>query len=123
MTTGDAIDEARQASLQQMRECFTAGDYAGVLAAFEDLGDPKAIRSGIRIEAIGLASRAHAALGSRRDAREMLKTVWGRTLKTHRQYRYLAMACLDLGEYRRAAELATKAADLIEADQSAAADA
>lgn len=123
MSTDRASDEALQATLQHMRESFTVGDYGGVLAEFADLGDPRTVRGGIRIEAVALAARAHLALGSRRDARELLKTVWGRTLKTHRQYRYLALACLELGDYRRAADLATKAAEIVEADQAAAADA
>ena len=100
--------------LKDLRQSFVQEKYDEALAAFERLGEIRTVRSGIRVEAISLASRALVAKGSRAEAREMLKQVWNSALKHHRLYRHVAHACLDLGEYRRAATLCEKAADLVE---------
>jgi hypothetical protein len=106
--------------LGSIREKFQKGDYSGALQNFRDLGDLKTIRSGIRIEAIALAARSNLALGSKRDAMKLLKSVGERPLKHHRLYRHLALACLELGDYRRAAEFAISAAELVEDARSEA---
>ena len=101
----------RQAALQEMRGRFREHNYQGVLAAFESLGDLDAVRSGIRIEALALAARAHIGLSANKRARRLLEPVRDAPLKTDRQYGYLAAACLELGEYRWAATLLSRAAD------------
>jgi hypothetical protein len=101
--------------LDAIRAAFAVGQYQTVLSAFDQLGDFRAVRSGIRVEAIALAARAHTAMGDTTAARQLLKQVWNAELKHHRHYRHVAHACLDLGEYRRAVALSEKAAELAEA--------
>jgi Flp pilus assembly protein TadD len=78
------------------------------------LGELNTIRSGVRIEAIALAGRAHIATGDRKAAHQLLRQAWKGSLKHHRLCRHLAIACLELGDYRRAAALTAKAAELSE---------
>ncbi len=108
------LDEQRTVVLERMREAFTYGRFAEVSDLLEELGDTKTIRSGIRVEAIVLAARAKTASGDKSGARLLLKHVWNGSLKNHRLCRHVAIACLELGEYRRAADLSERAALLAE---------
>lgn len=120
VSDGESNEVAQQATLQSMRQAFASGDYDEVIAGLDDLGGPTALKGGIRIEAVVLAARAHIAQGTKRDARTLLKTVWGRTLKHPRQYRSIAIACLELEDYSRAAQLTAKAAELADDKRAAA---
>lgn len=115
MTLDTAIDRTRLETLNAMKAAFAAGQYQAALEAFEGLGELKVIRSGIRIEAVCIAARARTALGDKKEARRLLQSVWGTPLKSHRLYRHVAIACLELGEYRRAVSLVGKAAELFDA--------
>ena len=84
---------------------------------FEQLGPLDTLRSGIRIEAIALAVRTQIALGDKKLARELLKKIWEAPQKSHRLYRYAAIACLEFGEYRRALSLIGNAIELSDADK------
>ncbi len=106
------LDAQRAQLLETMRTAFPQGRHDEVLGAFEALGETKAIRSGIRVEAIALAARVRLAQGEKQAARQLLKQVWNAPLKNHRLCRHVAIACLELGEYRHAAALAERAAVL-----------
>jgi tetratricopeptide (TPR) repeat protein len=114
MDVDKQLDQQRLDQLTAMKSAFATGRYPAVLEALEQLGPLDAIRSGIRIEAIALAARTQIAVGEKRAARDLLKQVWNASLKNHRLYRHVAMACLELGEYRRALSLIEKAVELKE---------
>ena len=119
MANNEESGEQQLSQLNEMRAAFAAGQCQSVLEVFEALGDLGSIRSGIRIEAIALAARAHLAIGNKKGARQVLRHAWNASLKNHRLYRHVAIACLELGEYRRAIALVEKAAELAEAAASA----
>ncbi len=108
------LDAHRAELLESMRAAFPQGCYDDLITAFEALGETKAIRSGIRVEAIALAARTRLAQGDKQAARQLLKQVWNAPLKNHRLCRHVAIACLEIGEYRHAAALAERAASLAE---------
>ena len=108
------LDAQRAELLETMRKAFPQGGYGEVMAAFEALGETKAIRSGIRVEAIALAARVRLAQGDKQAARQLLKQVWNAPLKNHRLCRHVAIACLEMGEYRHAAALTERAAAMAE---------
>ena len=108
------LDAQRAELLETMRKAFPQGGYDQVLGAFEALGETKAIRSGIRVEAIALAARVKLAQGDKQAARQLLKQVWNAPLKNHRLCRHVAIASLEMGEYRHAAALTERAAALAE---------
>ena len=109
-----ALDAQRAELLETMRRAFLQGGHDEVMGAFEALGETKAIRSGIRVEAIALAARVKMAQGDKQAARQLLKQVWNAPLKHHRLCRQVAITCLEMGEYRHAAALAERAAALAE---------
>lgn len=111
--------DVHASALIQLREFFRSAQYEEVVSSFEEMGDTKSIRSGIRVEALSLAARAQIALGNKKLARELLKREWGRDMKSPRLYGYLAMAALELGEYDKAAALAANAASLKDEQASA----
>jgi tetratricopeptide (TPR) repeat protein len=115
MTLDSDLDSIRLNHLNTMKTAFVAGQYQETLEALKALGELKAIRSGIRVEAVCIAARAHMALGKKKEARQLLQQVWEASLKNHRLYRHVAIACLELGEYRRAVSLVEKAAELSDA--------
>jgi hypothetical protein len=108
------LDAHRAELLESMRAAFPQGRYDDLITAFEALGETKAIRSGIRVEAIALAARTRLAQGDKQAARQLLKQVWNAPLKNHRLCRHVAIACLEIGEYRHAAALTERAASLAE---------
>ena len=116
------LDAQRAQLLETMRTAFPQGRHDEVLGAFEALGETKAIRSGIRVEAIALAARVRLAQDEKQAARQLLKQVWNAPLKNHRLCRHVAIACLELGEYRHAAALAERAAVLAEQGKEVAAE-
>ena len=107
-------------ALIDMRESYSRGDYDQVLALFEGLGDTSKIRSGIRVEAASLAARAHVAVDRKRQAVVILKREWEREINSPRLCAHLAIACLEAGEYDRAAGLSEKAATLKQVKSSQA---
>lgn len=119
MTADKQLDQRRMEHLATMKVAFAGGRYQEALDAFEQLAPLDGVRSGIRVEAIALAARAHLALGKKRAARDLLKLVWGASLKNDRLFRYVAIASLELGEYRHALSLVEKAIELSETKRAA----
>ncbi len=111
-STDAALEEDRMNALKEMRRTFGVGAWDETLGAFGRLGDLINIRTGIRIEAMCLAARAHAAKGNRKAAREILRPLRSRELPSPRLYGYLAASLLDLRDYQAAAEVCGRAADL-----------
>lgn len=104
--------------LTAMRDAFRRGDYDEVSAYLKATGDDlRRVRSGIRVEILSMAARAHCAKGWKTSARNMLASIPDRSLKNHRLSRHVAMAYMELGEYRRAAELCHRAAEQLAADK------
>lgn len=108
------LEAHRAGLLETMRSAFPNGQYDEVLGAFEALGEPRSIRSGIRVEAIAIAARVKIAQGDKAAARQLLKQVWNAPLKNHRLCRHVAIASLEMGEYRHALSLVERAASLAE---------
>lgn len=115
MNDEEQLDRRRLDQLAAMRVAFASGRHQEVAAIFEQLAPLNAVRSGIRVEAITLAARTQIALGEKKSARELLKQVWEAPQKSHRLYRYVAIACLEFGDYRRALSLVGKAIELSDA--------
>jgi tetratricopeptide (TPR) repeat protein len=117
------LDASRAELLATMRAAFPLGNYVEVITAFEALGETKSIRSGIRVEAIALAARVKLAQGDKQAAKQLIKQVWNAPLKSHRLYRHVAIACLEMGEYNVALNLVNRAVQLAEqAKEQAAVD-
>ena len=119
MDVDKELDQKRLDHLAAIRVAFANGRYQEVLENFEQLAPLDTLRSGIRVEAIALAARTHIALGDKTSARVLLKQIWEAPQKSHRLYRYAAIACLEFGEYRRALSLIGKAIELSDADKPA----
>ena len=114
------LDQRRLDRLAAIRVAFANGRYQEVMENFEQLAPLDTLRSGIRVEAIALSVRTHIALGDKTSARGLLKQIWEAPQKSHRLYRYAAIACLEFGDYRRALSLTEKAFELSEANKPAA---
>ena len=117
MDVDKQLDQRRLDHLAAIRVAFANGRYQEVLENFEQLAPLDTLRSGIRVEAIALSVRTHIALGDKTSARGLLKQVWEAPQKSHRLYRYAAIACLEFGEYRRALSLIGNAIELSDADK------
>lgn len=111
----EQLDRTRLDHLAAMRVAFAGGRHEEVGALLQQLAPLNTVRSGIRVEAIALAARSQMALGEKKTARELLKHIWEAPQKSHRLYRYVAIACLEFGEYRRARSLIEKAIELSDA--------
>ena len=111
-------DAGRLALLQAMRGAFQTGDHDRVLDIFETLSAVPGLRSGIRVEAITLAARTKRLMGQNEAARRLIDDLLERDLKNHRLYRYVAIACVELGEYRQASIMAGRAAALLDLARS-----
>ena len=111
------LDQRQLDHLAAIRVAFANGRHQEVLDNFEQLAPVNTLRSGIRTEAIAFAARAQIALGEKKSARELLKHIWQAPQKSHRLYRYAAIACLEFGEYRRALSLIGNAIELSDADK------
>ena len=120
MDVDKELDQRRLDHLAAIRVAFANGRHQEVLENFEQLAPLNTVRSGIRTEAISLAARTHIALGDKMAARLLLKQIWEAPQKSHRLYRYAAIACLEFGDYRRALSLIAKALELSEANKPAA---
>ena len=110
------LDQRQLDHLAAIRVAFANGRHQEVLENFEQLAPLDTLRSGIRVEAIALSVRTHIALGDKTSARGLLKQIWEAPQKSHRLYRYAAIACLEFGEYRRARSLVAKAIELSNTD-------
>lgn len=119
MDVDKQLDQSHLDHLAAMRAAFTSGRHEDVLKEFEQLAPLNTLRSGIRIEAIALAARTHLASGDRKTARELLKQIWEAPQKSPRLYRYVAIACLEFGDYRRALSVMEKAIALADASKPA----
>ena len=119
MDVDKELDQKRLDHLAAIRVAFANGRYQEVLENFEQLAPLNTLRSGIRVEAIAFAARTQIALGEKQSARELLKKIWEAPQKSHRLYRYAAIACLEFGDYRRALSLVGKAIELSDADKPA----
>ena len=117
MEADKQLDQRRLDLLAAIRIAFANGRYQEVLENFEQLAPLDTLRSGIRVEAIALSVRTHIALGDKTSARGLLKQIWEAPQKSHRLYRYAAIACLEFGDYRRALSLVGKAIELSDADK------
>lgn len=113
----DTLEADRGKILIDMREAFLRQDWKATLAAYEQFDDIKSVRTGIRIEAMCLAARALAASGDRRAAKDILFPLAKRDFPAHRFYGHVARALLDLPDYERAAQVCTKALNVV-AEQS-----
>jgi hypothetical protein len=107
------LEVERDNLLKTMREAFLRQDWAGTLTTYEQFNDIKAVRTGIRIEAMCLAARALAASGDRRAAKDILFPLAKRDFPAHRFYGHVARALLDLPDYERAAQICARAASAL----------
>jgi hypothetical protein len=114
-STDQQREEAlRLALLEGMRAAFQRGDLTRVLENFEPLAGVKGLRSGIRVEAVSLAARTKVKLGEKQAAEALINGLQDRDYKNHRLCRYAAIACLELGDYRKATALTDKAATFVD---------
>ena len=95
----------------KMRESFARGDWDGTAGTFVRFAEIKPARA-VRLEATCLAARALAAAKQRSAARHLLKTVASGDHRKPVHYEFLALAHLDLKQYKQAAGACEKADSL-----------
>lgn len=91
------------ALLENMRSAFGRREWDVTVSVFEQISALSKVGKGRRVEAATLAARARIALGERPAARRLLKEFAGVVYDKPQHYGFLALAYLELRNFREAA--------------------